>query len=1170
MKTALLLLSVFLSASIAAQNIRIENTVYDEKGDPLPFAYVVGRSIGVATVSNEEGNFSISIQKNQLDSTLLFSFLGYQVKKLKASEIQASKGGIQLEPTSVKIKMVEVKPTKMETVKSLLKKIRRNLEDNYPDESYGLHGYYRESLREKGEFIRYTDAAVKLELSGYQKKKYKWKDYYKEKSYDLRSLSSNLSGCERLHRYHFHDKSLKEERALIVNSRASVDNGVSDVKANIEAGPLGLFTKDELKYKSTFLASKSIDSYNFKLKEINIPEYGWLYQLRFSSKLDTSEILHYRRLLKDKKFKPARKFWKKIKDKKNLEGEIWVRKDNFAVIHLEYWVPKNFKPLFCTCKPMTVNHFDFKVSIDYEEKDDKYIPTYLKHEDEFLYEDTLEQEVIPFLATSEFYLTDHEFNIEPQIKRIDAFGNLNSNQLFDYPLEYDSTFWAHFHQEKPWSKVPDSLVESISKDTALEAQFYMKHIRDDSLKPPAAKKIPHSTSIHDYTLNDPYAWLKDTKNPKANKAVMDYLKAENAYTDNYFIPLRESQRNLYKEMLSRIDQTYESMPVRNEDYYYSVQYLEDKEYPIYRRKKKEDKEWEILFDVNKLAEDYPFYNLGGISPNPSQNTIAYYENTTGSDLSTLKFKQIKEDKILSDSLTQVAGLVWLTDSTFLYTVQEKQTNRTHQIKHHTLFQDQKNDTVVFEEKNPLFGIAISKSRSKKYIFLSSDGKEGNEVYFLPTNSDSLTFQLIEARVKNVHYSLYDEGDQFYIHSNRYREDFDLRVCQIEDCGAKKWKPFYQPEKEGILQDFLLFPKHVVFIESDRMEEKLLVMNRATKEIEEVEFDEDVYSVYLSYNDKKETDSVTFGYESMKTPSTVIRMDLSNLEKRKIRQDTVKNFRVSKWIKQRRVFAKARDGEEIPITLLYWKYLKNNKNELKRTYLTAYGSYGSSSGVGFNSTLYSLVQRGFIVAIAHVRGGGELGLKWYEDGKLLNKKNTFTDFIDCTEYLIDKGYAVKGNIVASGGSAGGLLMGAVANMRPELYNTIILNVPFVDVLNTMMDENLPLTTGEYLEWGNPNEKKYFDYIRSYSPYENVKAQEYPNMLFFTGINDQRVGYWEPAKMVSKLRANKTDDNLILLKTDLSSGHGGGSGRFAGLEQLAYKYALIFDLLKQDFLEKLDQP
>ena len=1169
MKTLLFLLTLIYSTLSLAQNIRIENAIYDENGDPLPFAYVVGRSIGVATVSNEDGKFSLSIPEDKLDSNLLFSFLGYKVEKLSIREIQAAKDGIHLVPSTVKIKMVEVKPTKMETVKSLLKKIRKNIVENYPIEPYELEGYYRESLREKGEFIRYADAAVKLELDGYQKKKYKWKDYYRTSSFDIMALSSSGSGCERLHRYHFHDKSLKTEKALIVNSRASIDNGESDVKANIEAGPLGIFTKDELKYKSSFLAKDNLDHFNFTLEEINVPEYGWLYQLKFKSTLDTSQLLHFRRLSKEKKFKEARKIWKEIKDKKNLEGEIWVRKDNFAIIHLSYWVPKTFKPLFCTCKSMTINHFDFKVSIDYQEKNGKYIPTYLKHEDEFLYEDTLKQEVIPFLATSEFYLTEQHYNIEPKIKAMEAFGNVDANQLFDYPLEYDSAFWQNYHQENSWSIVPDSLVESISKDTALEAQFYIKHIRDENLKPPIAKKVSHSTSIHGYTLNDPYAWLKDTKNPKANAAVMEYLKAENAYTDNYFIPLRESQRNLYKEMLSRIDQTYESMPVRIEDWFYSTQYLEDKQYPIYRRKKKEDKEWEVLFDVNKLAENQSYYSLGGINPNPSQEIIAFYENTTGSDLSTLKFKQINENKILSDSLIRISNIVWLTDSTFIYTVQEKQTNRTYQIKHHTLFTKQTNDKVIFEEKDPRFSLGINKSRSKKYIYLSSDSKEGNEVYYMPADSDSLLFFLVEPQMKNVHYSLYDEGEQFYIHSNRYREDFDLRVCPIKDCAAKKWKTFYKPEKEVILHDFLFFPKHIAFIESDRMEEKLLVMNRETQEIEEVKFEEDVYSVYLSYNDKKETDSLTFGYESMKTPTTIYRMNLSNLEKRKVRQDTVKNIYASKWIKQKRVFAKAHDGEEIPITLLYRSYLKGNKNELKRTYLTAYGSYGSSSTTGFNSTLYSLIHRGFIVAIAHVRGGGELGLKWYEDGKLLNKKNTFTDFIDCTEYLIDKGYAVKGNIVASGGSAGGLLMGAVANMAPELYHTIILNVPFVDVINTMLDESLPLTTGEYLEWGNPNEKEYFDYIRSYSPYDNVKAQNYPNMLFFTGINDQRVGYWEPAKMVAKLRATKTDDNLILLKTDLSSGHGGGSGRFAGIEQLAYKYALLFDLLKRDFLQKVEE-
>lgn len=1173
MKKNLSILLIFLAITNAsAQTIELKNTVIDHENNPLPFAYVIGKSSNIATVTDADGKFNFYITSNQLDSTFVFSYLGFSPLKVTGHQIRQFEKGVQLQPAAVALEMVEIRPTKMETPKSLLKKINKNLEKNYPTDLYRLEGYYREALREKDEFIRYADAAVEVELKGYQSKKFKWKDYYRSNSRDIASLSNvSAVGCERLHRYHFQTRSLASDKAKIINSRASIDNGKEDVGANIEAGPLGLLIKDELKYRSTFLDKKKYEHYDYSIHEINVPKHGWVFQLKFKTNLDTAIIRAYQKLAlsKNRSRKELFKAYKQIRGKKSLEGELWVNREDFAIVHLEYRVPKNHKEFLCTCGPMTINHFDFQVAIDYDLKDGKYIPTYFQHQDEFIYKDTNRNEIIPYLANSEFYLTDQTYDTESTIKATELFANLDANQLFDYPLEYDKKFWKAYHEKYPWSVIPDSLFQSISKDTSLEAQFTLKNLRDTSLKPPIAVKKEHITKIHDYVLKDDYAWLKQVKNPKANREIINYLKAENKYTDNYFIPLKKSQRHLYQEMLRRIDQTTESLPSRIDDYYYSVQYLEDKEYPIYRRKKEGEKEWTVILDVNKLAEGKDYYSIGGLSVNPSQDICAAFVNTDGSDKSILKFRSFESNTFLSDSLENAGGLVWLNDSSFLYVVQEKKTNRTYQIRHHQLFESQSNDKVIFEENDSKFSIGISKSRSKKFIYLGSNSKTSNEIYFMSVESDSLKFQLITPKEEDIFYSVVDDSSTFYIASNKYRENYDIRTASIGSSSSSEWKKFYTPKKEAILENYLILKDHIILIESEMMENKLLVMNRADKSLEKIKFDDDYFNVGLTNNDVKIQDSITYVYSTMKDPSKIYRMSLETQEKRLLKVDTVKYLPNRRWIKQDLVFAEAEDGTKIPITLLYWKYEKNNKSKFRKTYMMAYGSYGSDNRPGFNSTLFSLVNRGFIVAIAHVRGGGELGKKWHDGGKMMNKKNTFTDFITCTEYLIEKGLAQKGNIIAQGGSAGGLLMGAIANMRPDLYHTIILNVPFVDVINTMLDDKLPLTTVEYLEWGNPNYKPHFDYIRSYSPYDNVKAQDYPNLLFFTGLNDNRVGYWEPAKMVAKLRAHKTDDNLLLLKTNMNAGHGGGSGRFAGLEELAYKYALIFDLLSQDFNEMLDK-
>ena len=676
--------------------------------------------------------------------------------------------------------------------------------------------------------------------------------------------------------------------------------------------------------------------------------------------------------------------------------------------------------------------------------------------------------------------------------------------------------------------------------------------------PPLADKIPRYDTIHNDIRVDNYHWMKD----KTSKKTLAYLKAENKYTEKILKSNKDLEEKLYQEILSRIKQTDLTVPYKLRGYWYYTRTVEGKDYVIYCRKKGDlNAAEEILLDENTMAKGHKYYSINDWDISLNNEIIAYFEDITGDFESTVYFKNLTTGELLDDKLEKVTSLAWANDNkTIFYTVQDS-INRSYKVFKHVLGSkdnDQLNDQLVFHEKGERFNVYTFKSKSDQYIFIASSSTTSTEYRFLNADHTDVSFKLIHLREKDHLYYVSHYEDNFYITSNKDAINFKLLKTNISKPDISNWSEIIPHRENVFLTGVDIFKDYLVVSERENGLLKIRIIKWDDWSDHYLDFDEPTYTTYPSTNLNFNTTILRYVYSSMITPKSVYEYDMTTREKILLKQtEVLGGYDKSNYVTER-LWAEANDGKLIPISLVYKKGIKlNGETPL---YITSYGSYGGSSYAYFSSIRLSLLNRGFIHATAHVRGGSDLGRQWYEDGKMLNKKNTFTDFIACTEHLIKENYTSKGKVVAYGVSAGGLLMGAIANMRPDLYKVIILDAPFVDVINTMLDPTIPLTTEEYEEWGNPNDKEYYDYIKSYSPYNNVKAQEYPNMLFITGINDEQVGCWEPAKMVAKLRKMKTDNNILLLKTDMGSGHSGPSGRYSYYKETAFMYAFIIKLFE----------
>lgn len=670
-----------------------------------------------------------------------------------------------------------------------------------------------------------------------------------------------------------------------------------------------------------------------------------------------------------------------------------------------------------------------------------------------------------------------------------------------------------------------------------------------SLKPPMAEKKPKTTKIHGDTLVDDYFWLREKTSP----AVLAHLETENNYADTVMKPTAALQEKLYNEMVSHIKETDTNVPYRWGNYFYYSRTEKGKQYPIFCRKKgSTDAPEEIVLDQNELAKDQKFMSVGLFMPSDDGNLLAYSTDNTGYRQYTLQIKDLRTGKLLSEKVERVNNVAWATDNkTFFYVTEDAVTKRSDKFFKHVIGTDKYD--LIYEEKDELFDIGASRTRDKAIVMLDIFSKTSTEVRYLPADKPDSALKVLLARQPDHEYDADHRGGLFYIRTNKGAKNFRIVTAPVNDPSEANWKEFVAHRLPVKVEAISLFADHAVLSEWENGLQQLEVINFKTNKRNRIEFPEPVYSVGLSANREFDTAVVRYSYNSLVTPNSTFDYDMNTGKSTLLKQQEVPGGFDRNNYKAERVFATASDGTKIPISLVYRKGVKLDGSAPLLLY--GYGSYGYSIPPTFSSSRLSILDRGVIFAIGHIRGGSEMGEEWRQAGRMMNKMNTFTDFIACGEALVNMKYTSKDRLVIEGGSAGGLLMGVVSNLRPDLFKAVISQVPFVDVLNTMLDASLPLTTSEYIEWGNPNEKAAYEYMKKYSPYDNIEKKNYPATLVKVSVNDSQVPYWEGAKLVAKMRAMKTDNNPLLLKVNFGAGHGGASGRYDALRETAYDFAFM---------------
>jgi oligopeptidase B len=677
-------------------------------------------------------------------------------------------------------------------------------------------------------------------------------------------------------------------------------------------------------------------------------------------------------------------------------------------------------------------------------------------------------------------------------------------------------------------------------------------VAQSEMNPPVAKKVPQVLKIHGYEIVDNYAWLRD-RNEKKDPAIIEYLTAENQYTESFMGRHEGLVNKIYKEMLGRIKQTDLSVPYKLGDHWYFTRTEEGKQYPTYLRSRvKDGKDAEVLLDQNEMARDFKYFAIGYMTISDNGNLMAYATDTTGYRQYTLQIKDLTTGKLYPNRIERVTSVRWSNDGRYLfYSQEDPESKRSDKVFRHNLATNK--DDLIYEEKDELFGARISRSRDKKMLFITSDAATMNEVRYLPADNPTGEWKLISTRREGHEYGAdFDEGE-FFITTNKDAENFKVVRAPASDPSEKNWKDFIAHNPAIKIEGISFFKDHAIVSERENGLEYIRVMDKKSKRAPvRIETPESVYTMGLGGNPEYDTSIIRYTYASMITPNSTYEYDLRSGKSTLIKQQEIPSGYDKSKYETKREWAIARDGTKVPVSIVWKKGTRLDGSAPMLLY--AYGSYGISMTPNFSIASFSLLDRGMIYAIAHIRGGSELGEKWRQEGRMFKKVNTFNDFVDTSKWLIGNKYTSADRLVIQGGSAGGLLMGAVVNQAPHLYKAAIAQVPFVDVMNTMIDDKLPLTTGEWIEWGNPrDDKKAWDYMFSYSPYNNVKAQKYPNMLIEVSLNDSQVPYWEGAKWAAKLREMKTDNNVILLKTNMGAGHGGSSGRYDRLKEVAFDFA-----------------
>ena len=682
-------------------------------------------------------------------------------------------------------------------------------------------------------------------------------------------------------------------------------------------------------------------------------------------------------------------------------------------------------------------------------------------------------------------------------------------------------------------------------------------MKNTKLIEPKAEKINTSLSIHNDERIDEYYWLKERDNPK----VIDYLNAENSYRDKYMKDYQSLEKKLFEEIKSRIKEDDSSVPYFENGYFYYTRYETGKQYPIYCRKKENlDANEEILIDANKMSKGHDYFRIGGIDVSPNNKIAAYGVDTVSRRLYTIYFKNLETGEVYKDKIPYTTGSVtWTNDnSAIFYDKKDIETLREERVMKHGFGTNIKNDEEIYFEEDETFSVYSYKTKSNKYIVIASQSTLSDEYLIINANDHNKKYKIFQKREKGLEHSITHFNDKWYVRTNKDKAtNFKLMVCDDKKTSKEYWKDFIPHRKNVLLEDIDVFKNFFIVIERYNGLKRINIKPWNDSKNHYIDFETETYSLYSSYNPNINTNKLRYNFSSLTTPSSVIEYDMITREKKVLKENEVLGEFNKENYTSKRVWANARDGKKVPISLVYRKdkYIEGSNPLL----LYAYGSYGITNNPNFSSVRLSLLDRGFIYAIAHIRGSQYLGREWYDDGKMFNKKNTFTDFIDCGKFLIKAKFADKNKLFAMGGSAGGLLMGAVSNMAPELFKGIVAAVPFVDVITTMLDEDIPLTTSEYDEWGNPNNKDSYDYMLSYSPYDQVEKKDYPAIFITAGYHDSQVQYFEPAKWIARLRDRRTNKEPLLMHCNMEAGHGGASGRFEAYKEIAMEYAFLLALL-----------
>lgn len=688
-----------------------------------------------------------------------------------------------------------------------------------------------------------------------------------------------------------------------------------------------------------------------------------------------------------------------------------------------------------------------------------------------------------------------------------------------------------------------------------QISFLNGYSQSKYIKPPVPLKIYNDFMSQGDPRIDEYFWLRDKDNPK----VIEHLNAENKYSQEILKPFEKLQKKIFSEIIKRINPSDKSAPYLYDGYFYYIKYIPGKEYPVYCRKKdKLTSREEIMLDINEIAKPYKLFKISETFISTDNNILAFGVDTMGNRKYVLTFLDLKKEVFLDDVLNNTSGnMVWTNDNKTVFYCVNDETLRSYKVFKHILGAPAEKDVEIYHEKDNIFRITLHKSKTKEYIFISSNSVNSSEVRYLDANLPNENFKIIQPREPNLLYSVEQIENKFIIKTNNNAKNFKIVETFIKEPQKNNWKDLVAHNENIFIQNFTCFKDFLVLEEKKDGLPKIHIINFRDKSEHDIKFEEESYSAFLAENFQINTDLLRLGYTSLTTPVTIFDYNMNTKSKIIIKESQIPGGYNKNNYETKRIFAIASDGTKIPISIVYKKGMDRNGNNPLLLY--GYGSYGNSIPPAFSSDRLSLLDRGFIYGIAHIRGGQEMGRYWYEDGKLLKKKNTFTDFISCSEYLINEKYTNPDKLFANGISAGGLLMGAILNMRPELYKGVIAEVPWVDIVTDMFDESLPLTTLEYDEWGNPKNKEFYDYMLSYSPYDNVKSQKYPAILATGGLNDTQVPFWSPAKWVAKLREMKQDNNIILLKINMNAGHSGDSGRFESNKLIALKYVFMLNLL-----------